>query len=214
LAKCALSFGVLGVKFEQKVSYFRFSFLTFHHLVMPYTATPFEGVYVFEPTIFTDHRGYFFESFNLNDFSKHVGIAPNFVQDNQSRSFKGVMRGLHFQRAPFGQAKLVRCLFGEIQDVIVDLRPDSATFGKHFSILLSEKNQKQLFIPRGFAHGFLVLSQWAEFFYKCDNFYAPQADTGIYFADPALEIEWALPLSEIIISEKDKNLPTLAAAQL
>lgn len=181
---------------------------------MPYTATPFEGVYVFEPTIFTDHRGYFFESFNLNDFSKHVGIAPNFVQDNQSRSFKGVMRGLHFQRAPFGQAKLVRCLFGEIQDVIVDLRPDSATFGKHFSILLSEKNQKQLFIPRGFAHGFLVLSQWAEFFYKCDNFYAPQADTGIYFADPALEIEWALPLSEIIISEKDKNLPTLAAAQL
>jgi dTDP-4-dehydrorhamnose 3,5-epimerase len=180
---------------------------------MPYSSTPFEGVYVFEPKQFTDHRGYFFESFNLRDFQNATGEAPQFVQDNQSRSYKGVMRGLHFQKQPHAQAKLVRCLFGTIQDVIVDMRPDSPTFGKHFSIILSDENQKQLYIPRGFAHGFLVLSEWAEFFYKCDNFYEPTADTGIYFDDPKLEIQWQLPISEIIISEKDRHLPHLAEAQ-
>lgn len=172
-----------------------------------YTKTDFEGVWVFEPRLFEDHRGYFFESFNLNDFEKHTGLKPNFVQDNQSGSTKGVMRGLHFQKYPFGQSKLVRVLVGEIQDVIVDLRKESATYGKSLSINLSDTNKKQLFVPKGFAHGFLVLSDYAEFFYKCDAFYEPKADVGMYFNDPKLEIEWQMDIDKVVLSEKDKNLP-------
>ncbi|MCC5946323.1 MAG: dTDP-4-dehydrorhamnose 3,5-epimerase [Bernardetiaceae bacterium] len=173
---------------------------------MQFTQAPISGVWICEPHLFEDHRGYFFESFNLQDFQKATGLAPNFVQDNQSRSFKGVMRGLHFQKYPEGQAKLVRVLEGEIQDVIVDMRPNSPTLGQSFSIMLSAQNRKQLYIPRGFAHGFLVLSEEAEFFYKCDNFYMPEYDTGIFFADPALNIEWQYPINEMKVSEKDQNL--------
>lgn len=172
-----------------------------------YTKTNFEGVWIFEPRLFEDHRGYFFESFNLNNFEKHTGLRPTFVQDNQSGSTKGVMRGLHFQKSPYGQSKLVRVIVGEVQDVIVDLRKESATYGKSLSINLSGENKKQLFVPKGFAHGFLVLSDYAEFFYKCDAFYEPKADTGMYFDDPKIGIEWQIDLDKMVLSDKDKNLP-------
>jgi dTDP-4-dehydrorhamnose 3,5-epimerase len=173
---------------------------------MLFKETEISGVFIIEPQLFKDNRGYFFESFNQRKFNEGIGKEINFVQDNQSKSHYGVLRGLHFQSAPYEQSKLVKVLKGEVLDVAVDLRKDSSTYGKHISIILNEENNYQLFVPKGFAHGFLVLSPTADFFYKCDNFYAPSYDSGIIYNDPDLNIDWKIPKEEIIISEKDKNL--------
>ncbi|WP_460189741.1 dTDP-4-dehydrorhamnose 3,5-epimerase [Urechidicola sp. KH5] len=166
------------------------------------------------PNVFKDKRGYFLESFNEKKFKESTGLKVNFVQDNESFSSKGVLRGLHFQKGAFAQAKLVRVIKGEVLDIAVDIRPKSPTFGEHFSIVLSEKNKKQLFIPRGFAHGFLVLSDTAIFSYKCDNYYKKSSEGGIIYNDPTLNIDWQFPEEDLIISEKDKLLPTLNVALL
>jgi len=171
--------------------------------------TILEGCYLIHDTFFGDDRGYFFESFNRNTFLEKTGLAIDFVQDNQSASQKGVLRGLHFQHGEFAQAKLVRVLQGRVLDVVVDLRKGSATVGKYFSVELSENSHTQLFVPRGFAHGFVVLSDKAVFFYKCDNFYNKASDRGIIYNDPDLAIDWKLKPEEILLSEKDKVLPTL-----
>lgn len=168
-----------------------------------------EGLFIIEPQIFKDSRGFFFESFNQRKFKEATGKEVNFVQDNQSSSSYGVLRGLHFQRPPFAQAKLVRVLAGEVLDVVVDIRKDSSTYGKHFSIVLSSEDNLQVFIPKGFAHGFVVLSETATFFYKCDNFYAPDYDSGILFNDQDLGIDWKIPSKDLIISEKDRALGLL-----
>lgn len=168
--------------------------------------TEIEGVVILEPRVFTDSRGYFFESFNEKVFDELVGHA-GFVQDNESCSSRGVMRGLHFQRPPHDQAKLVRCVRGSVLDVAVDIRKGSETYGRHASCLLTEHNHRQFFIPRGFAHGFAVLSDTAVFQYKCDNYYCPEAEGGISIVDLALDIDWRLDLSEAVLSEKDKNHP-------
>ncbi|MCS6967282.1 MAG: dTDP-4-dehydrorhamnose 3,5-epimerase [Cytophagales bacterium] len=178
---------------------------------MPFHPTPLAGLWIFEPCVFEDERGYFFESFNQRLFAEHLGQEIVFVQDNQSKSTYGVIRGLHFQRGQYAQAKLVRVLSGRVLDVALDIRPDSPTFGQHFAIELSAENRLQVFIPRGFAHGFAVLSPTAEFFYKCDNFYAPQHEGGIYYADPQLKINWKIPLQDQIVSIKDKQQPLFAS---
>ncbi len=170
-------------------------------------ATSIEGCYILEPNLFTDKRGYFFESFNQQKFEDIIGAAINFVQDNQSKSSKGVLRGLHYQKGTFAQAKLVRVLEGEVLDVVVDLRMDSATYKNVFVTTLSQENKKQVFIPRGCAHGFLTLSDSATFFYKCDNLYHKEAEAGIRYDDPELAIDWKLAEHELIISEKDMILP-------
>lgn len=172
---------------------------------MPFIETGLNNLLVFEPMIFEDLRGFFYESFNEKTF-KNAGIDRPFVQDNQSFSRAGVLRGMHLQKGEYAQAKLVRVLHGEVLDVAVDLRPNSATFGKHFSIVLSSKNKKQLYVPRGFAHGFIVLSETAEFFYKCDNFYNKDAEVGIRFDDKELNIDWIISKEKMIISDKDKAL--------
>lgn len=177
---------------------------------MAFQRTEFKDLFCFEPLVFSDSRGYFFESFNLKSFQAETNLNVNFVQDNQSKSTYGALRGLHFQKGDDAQAKLVRVLSGKVLDVVLDLRPDSSTFKKSFTIELSAENKKQLFVPRGFAHGFIVLSESAEFFYKCDNFYNAQAEGGIYFADPELKIDWKVPIDKIVLSEKDRNLPVLA----
>lgn len=171
--------------------------------------TPLAGCYVIHDTIFKDNRGYFFESFNHQKFAAQIGHEVHFVQDNQSSSTKGVLRGLHFQKGEAAQAKLVRVLQGAVLDVAVDLRKASPTFGQHFAIELTEDSHTQLFIPRGFAHGFVVLSERAVFFYKCDNLYNKQAEGGLMFNDPALGINWRLPENELILSEKDLANPLL-----
>ncbi len=180
---------------------------------MNFIPTKLEGCYIIEPKIFADARGYFMESFNKNTFASGIGQPVEFVQDNQSFSTKGVLRGLHYQTGDHAQAKLVRVLSGEVLDVAVDIRPGSATFGQHVSVVLSAENQKQMFIPRGFAHGFLVLSDTATFFYKCDNLYHKDSEGGIIYNDPALAIDWNLSDSELIISDKDTVLPTLENAK-
>ena len=171
--------------------------------------TSLEGCYLIHDTFFGDDRGYFFESFNKNVFLEKTGLTIDFVQDNQSSSQKGVLRGLHFQQGEFAQAKLVRVLQGRVLDVVVDLRKESATFGKHLAVELSDDRHTQLFIPRGFAHGFLVLSDKAVFFYKCDRFYNKASEGGIIFNDPDLSIDWKLQPDELLLSEKDRTLPTL-----
>jgi dTDP-4-dehydrorhamnose 3,5-epimerase len=176
---------------------------------MPFIKTDFPGLLVFEPNVFEDSRGYFFEAYNESIFQRE-GIHVNWVQDNQSSSLGGVIRGLHYQLPPFAQAKLVRVLKGRILDVAVDIRKGSPAFGKAFVIKLSAKNKKQLFIPAGFAHGFSVLSEKAEVFYKCDNFYNKEAESGIRFNDPALNIDWSVPPGMEIVSEKDSLMPLLA----
>ncbi|MDO4462365.1 MAG: dTDP-4-dehydrorhamnose 3,5-epimerase [Bacteroidia bacterium] len=170
--------------------------------------TDIEGVVIIEPKVFKDARGYFFESFSQREFDEKVRPI-NFVQDNESMSSYGVMRGLHFQRPPFTQSKLVRCVHGEVLDVVVDIRKGSPTYGKHISVILSEDNHRQLFIPRGFAHGYSVLSETAVFQYKCDNFYAPQADGGISILDDSLGIDWQIPTDKAILSDKDTKHPLL-----
>ena len=170
--------------------------------------TDIEGVVIIEPRIFEDARGYFFESFSQREFEEKVGKIV-FVQDNESKSSYGVMRGLHFQRPPYTQSKLVRCVKGAVLDVAVDLRKGSPTYGKHVAVELTEDNHRQFFIPQGFAHGFAVLSEEAVFQYKCDNFYAPQADGGISILDESLGIDWKIPTDKAILSEKDTKHPLL-----
>jgi dTDP-4-dehydrorhamnose 3,5-epimerase len=169
--------------------------------------TGLQDCYSFEPKLFGDERGYFFESHNNHTFKQLTGLEVNFVQDNQSFSKYGVLRGLHFQTGVFAQAKLVRVLKGKILDVAVDLRKNSPTFGKHFSIELSSENKKQLFVPKGFAHGFVVISEVAEVFYKCDNYYNKESESGILYNDPQLNINWMLEEKELLLSEKDQLLP-------
>ncbi|MDE5876216.1 MAG: dTDP-4-dehydrorhamnose 3,5-epimerase [Muribaculaceae bacterium] len=171
--------------------------------------TDIEGVLILEPRVFTDARGYFFESYNKKVFDREVGHI-DFVQDNESCSSRGVMRGLHFQRPPHAQAKLVRCVRGSVLDVAVDIRRGSPTYGRHVSCLLTEHNHRQFFIPRGFAHGFAVLSDTAVFQYKCDNYYCPEADSGISILDPTLGIDWGLDPAEAILSNKDRCQSMLA----
>ncbi len=177
---------------------------------MNITPTKLEGCFVIEPTVFEDERGYFFESFNAKVFQKQTGENISFVQDNQSKSTYGVLRGLHFQKGEYAQAKLVRVLSGEVLDIAVDLRESSPTYGQHEAIVLSGGNKKQFFVPRGFAHGFVVLSDSAEFFYKCDNYYNKESEGGILYNDPTLNIDWKIPESEVKISEKDKVLPSFS----
>jgi len=172
---------------------------------MKFIKTAISGVYSIEPSVFGDDRGYFLESFNLQQFEENIGPIK-FVQDNESKSSKGVLRGLHFQKPPFEQAKLVRCIQGRVMDVAVDIRKDSPTYGKYVAVELSGENKRQLFIPRGFAHGFAVLSETAVFAYKVDNTYAPEYDLGIRYDDKDLNIDWGLPTDEIQLSEKDKKL--------
>ena len=164
--------------------------------------TAIEGVVIIEPRVFKDDRGYFFESFSHREFEEKVRPI-NFVQDNESMSSYGVMRGLHFQAPPFTQSKLVRCVKGKVLDVAVDIRKGSPTYGQHVAVELSEENHRQFFVPRGFAHGFAVLSETAIFQYKCDNFYAPQADGGISIQDESLGIDWQIPMDKAILSAKD-----------
>ena len=173
--------------------------------------THIDGVVIIEPKVFGDERGYFFESFSEEWFRENV-CDTQFVQDNESKSKYGVLRGLHFQKTPFAQAKLVRVVKGRVLDVAVDIRKDSPTFGKHVAVELSEENKRQFFIPRGFAHGFVVLSDEAVFQYKCDNYYAPQSEGGIIWNDPELNIDWQIPEEDIILSEKDKRNSLLAAS--
>jgi dTDP-4-dehydrorhamnose 3,5-epimerase len=176
-----------------------------HQFIEP---TGIEGLVVINPRVFADERGYFYESYNQNAFEQH-GLRYQFVQDNQARSVRGVLRGLHYQTEPYAQAKLVRVIEGEVYDVAVDMRPQSATYGKWFGIILSATNKKQLMVPRGFAHGYLVLSDTAEFFYKCDNFYSKAHEGGIIYNDPHLDIDWQIPADQLIVSPKDQILPTL-----
>lgn len=167
-------------------------------------STSIKGVAIIEPRIFTDERGYFFESFSKRDFEEKV-CRTEFVQDNESRSVYGVVRGLHFQRPPFAQAKLVRVIKGSVLDVAVDIRQGSPTFGRHVAVELTGDNHRQIFIPRGFAHGFAVLSDEVIFQYKCDNFYSPQSEGAIAWDDPALGIDWRIPADRIILSAKDRS---------
>ena len=174
---------------------------------MKVTETKLKGCFILEPIIYEDSRGYFFESFNQNRFCEAIGRAVNFVQDNQSFSKRGVIRALHYQVGDHAQAKLVRVLKGKVLDVAVDLREGSETFGQHVTLELSCENRKQLFIPKGFAHGFAVLSDSAEFYYKCDDYYNAGAEAGIFFNDPDLGIEWGIPHHQILLSERDRQLP-------
>ncbi|CAM3940220.1 dTDP-4-dehydrorhamnose 3,5-epimerase [Flavobacterium branchiophilum NBRC 15030 = ATCC 35035] len=180
---------------------------------MNFIPTKLEGCYILEPQIYQDERGYFMESYNQQTFQAGINQDIKFVQDNQSFSSKGVLRGMHYQTGIHAQAKLVRVLQGEVLDVAVDIRPESKTFGQYVSVLLSGDNQKQFFIPRGFAHGFLVVSETATFFYKCDNFYNKESEGGLIFNDPTIQIDWEFPTSDLIISDKDKILPTLENAR-
>ena len=170
--------------------------------------TSIEGVVIIEPRIFKDARGYFFESFSQREFDEKVGKIQ-FVQDNESMSSYGVMRGLHFQRPPYAQSKLVRCVKGAVLDVAVDIRKGSPTYGQHVAVELTEENHRQFFIPQGFAHGFVVLSETAMFQYKCDNFYHPEADGEISILDKSLDIDWHIPTKHAILSEKDTKHPLL-----
>ena len=180
---------------------------------MNFISTKLEDCYIIEPKIINDDRGYFMESFNENTFQKALNQQVHFVQDNQSYSSKGVLRGLHYQTGQHAQAKLVRVLQGEVLDVAVDIRPNSPTLGQFEAVILSSENQKQFYVPRGFAHGFLVLSETATFFYKCDNFYDKESEGGIIFNDKTINIDWQFSLDELIISEKDKVQPTLENAK-
>jgi dTDP-4-dehydrorhamnose 3,5-epimerase len=173
---------------------------------MKVVETNLKGCFVIEPLIFGDDRGSFFESFNLEKFQEKIGREITFVQDNQSFSQRGVVRGLHFQKGNHAQAKLVRVIKGKVLDVVIDIRPESVTFGQTFSIVLSEENNKQLFVPRGFAHGFSVLEDNTIFAYKCDNYYHKESESGILYNDKDLNIDWMLNDHEIILSEKDKEL--------
>ena len=180
---------------------------------MEFKKTAIEGVYIIEPKVFNDARGYFFEAWKKAEFEAHVGLIE-FIQDNESKSSYGVLRGLHYQKGEFSQAKLVRVIKGRVLDVAVDIRKSSPTFGQHVKVELSDENKRQFFIPRGFAHGFLVLSDEAIFTYKVDNVYAPQAEAGIRWNDPDVAIEWPIEIEKVMTSEKDLKQPLLKDAEL
>jgi len=180
---------------------------------MEYMKTDLEGVYILEPKVFGDSRGYFFEAFKQSEFDKNIGHV-DFIQDNESKSSYGVLRGLHYQKGEYSQAKLVRVIQGRVLDVVVDIRRKSSTFGKHLMVELSEDNKRQLFIPRGFAHGFLVLSDTAVFTYKVDNVYAPQAEASIRFDDSDIGISWPIAASEMLLSEKDMHASAFKDAEM
>ncbi|RYE25596.1 MAG: dTDP-4-dehydrorhamnose 3,5-epimerase [Sphingobacteriales bacterium] len=169
--------------------------------------TPLKDLYIIEPKVLGDDRGYFFESFNAGQLKMHTGFDIAFIQDNQARSSKNVLRGLHYQNAPTPQTKLVRALEGTIWDVVVDIRKESPTFGQWFGVELSAENKRQLLVPRGFAHGYSVLTDTAEVFYKCDNFYDKSTEGGIYFNDASLSIDWKMNVNDALLSEKDKAQP-------
>lgn len=175
--------------------------------------TEIEGLLILEPKIFGDSRGYFYESYNKQRFEEVTGLNINFVQDNQSKSCYGVLRGLHFQKPPYAQSKLVRCVKGQILDISVDIRKSSPTFGKYIAVELTEDNHRQLFIPHGFAHGFVVLSDEAIFQYKCDNFYHKESEGAIAWNDPEINIDWTIPFDDVILSDKDKVNPLLKDAE-
>ena len=179
---------------------------------MEFKETAIKGVYVIEPRVFNDARGYFFEAWKQAEFEEHIGKV-DFVQDNESKSSRGVLRGLHYQKGDYSQAKLVRVIKGCVLDVALDIRKSSPTFGQHVMVELSDENKRQFFIPRGFAHGFLVMSDEAIFTYKVDNVYAPQADAGIRWNDPDLGIEWPIDPKEVLTSEKDLKQPLLKDAE-
>lgn len=180
---------------------------------MKFEKTKLDGVYIIEPRVFEDARGYFFEAFKKNEFEKNIGEV-DFVQDNESKSSYGVLRGLHYQKGDSAQAKLVRVIKGCVVDVAVDIRRSSPTFGEYVMVELSEENKRQLYIPRGFAHGFLVLSDEAVFTYKVDNVYAPQSEASIRYDDKDIAIEWPIPMDKVIVSDKDRNASTLSDAEL
>ena len=175
--------------------------------------TAIEGLLIIEPTVFGDSRGYFFESYNKQRFNEATGLDIDFVQDNQSKSCYGVLRGLHFQKPPYAQSKLVRCVRGKVLDVAVDIRKSSPTFGKYIAVELTEDNHRQLFIPHGFAHGFVVLSEEAIFQYKCDNFYHKESEGAIAWNDPEINIDWTIPFDDVMLSDKDKVNPLLKNAE-
>ena len=181
---------------------------------MQIITTNIQGLLIVEPKVFADARGYFFESFSQRDFDsqvkEHLGHTINFVQDNESMSSYGVMRGLHFQCPPYTQSKLVRCVRGRVLDVAVDIRCGSPTYGQHVAVELTEENHRQFLIPRGFAHGFAVLSETAVFQYKCDNYYSPQSEGGISILDKSLQIDWQIPTEQAILSDKDTRHPVLS----
>lgn len=180
---------------------------------MKFTETKLKGCFIIEPKIITDERGYFMESFNEQTFQNGIGEKIHFVQDNQSFSSKGVLRGLHYQCGEHAQAKLVRVLQGEVLDVAVDIRPNSETYGQYVSVLLTSEKQTQFFVPRGFAHGFLVLSDTATFFYKCDNFYNKESEGGIIYNDATINIDWQFSTENLLVSDKDKVQPTIQDAR-
>lgn len=189
------------------------TFATKYNTTMNFIKTAIDGVFIIEPKVFNDQRGYFFEAFKQEEFEKDIGKV-NFVQDNESKSSYGVLRGLHYQKGEYSQAKLVRVIKGKVVDVAVDIRKSSPTFGKHVMVELSEENKRQLFIPRGFAHGFLVLSPEAIFTYKVDNVYAPQHEASIRFDDPEINIEWPIDKKDVLASDKDFNGKTFSEAVL
>lgn len=181
---------------------------------MEYIKTSIEGVWILEPKVFKDQRGYFFEAWKQADFDEHIGRHVEFVQDNESKSSYGVLRGLHYQKGEWSQAKLVRVIKGRVLDVAVDIRKSSPTFGRHVAVELSDENKRQFFIPRGFAHGFLVLSDEAIFTYKVDNVYAPQAEAGIRWNDETIAVEWPIDPKDVVTSEKDLNAASLKEAEV
>lgn len=181
---------------------------------MEYKQTEIEGVWIIEPKVFNDARGYFFEAWKQADFDEHIGRHVEFIQDNESKSSYGVLRGLHYQKGEYSQAKLVRVIKGRVIDVAVDIRKSSSTFGKYVAVELSEDNKRQFFIPRGFAHGFLVLSQEAIFTYKVDNIYAPQHEASIRWNDETIGIQWPIDAKDVLTSEKDLKANSLAGAEV
>ncbi|HHD80570.1 MAG TPA: dTDP-4-dehydrorhamnose 3,5-epimerase [Campylobacterales bacterium] len=181
---------------------------------MQITKTKLEGVVIIEPKVFGDDRGYFLETYNKEIFEEAIGYSVNFIQDNESKSSFGVLRGLHFQLPPFSQSKLVRVIEGSVLDVAVDMRKGSPTFGQYVAVELSAENKQQLFVPRGFAHGFLVTSETAIFAYKVDNYYAPDHDRGVIFNDTDIDIDWGIDPNLLLLSDKDNNLPSLKNAEV
>ena len=181
---------------------------------MNYIKTSIEGVWIIEPKVFNDQRGYFFEAWKQADFDEHIGRHVEFIQDNESKSSYGVLRGLHYQKGEWSQAKLVRVIKGRVLDVAVDIRKSSPTFGQHVAVELSDENKRQFFIPRGFAHGFLVLSDEAIFTYKVDNVYAPQAEAGIRWNDETIAVDWPIDPKDVVTSEKDLNAASLKDAEV
>lgn len=216
LFEIAIKTSLINSQNEKIISSIRYLCLNLHHqfivfIKMEYIKTEIEGVWILQPKVFDDARGYFFEVFKQSDFEQHIGNV-NFIQDNESKSTYGVLRGLHYQKGDLSQAKLVRVISGKVLDVAVDIRKNSPTFGKHVMVELSGENKRQFFIPRGFAHGFLVMSDEAVFTYKVDNLYSPQNEASIRFDDPDLAIQWPVNMDEVLTSPKDLTAVSLKDA--